>query len=63
MLAALGLESCADTRAGNELFRGLSGGQRRRLSLAVALTKQPSVIFLDEPTTGLDSASCATRAR
>lgn len=59
LLAVTGLTSCQDTRAGGFLFKGLSGGQRRRLSLAVALVKQPRVMVLDEPTSGLDSAAAA----
>ena len=50
LLADTGLEVCQHTKAGNELFKGLSGGQKRRLSLAVALCKSPRVVFLDEPT-------------
>ena len=63
LLHDLGLESCALTIAGNPLIEGvpaLSGGQRRRLSLAVALAKCPSLIFLDEVTSGLDSTSAAS---
>jgi ABC-type multidrug transport system ATPase subunit len=48
----MGLDVCVDTRNAR-----LSGGQRRRLSLGIALLKQPTLLFLDEPTTGLDAAS------
>eukprot|EP00403_Amphidinium_massartii_P011216 CAMPEP_0178424242 /NCGR_PEP_ID=MMETSP0689_2-20121128/28108_1 /TAXON_ID=160604 /ORGANISM="Amphidinium massartii, Strain CS-259" /LENGTH=649 /DNA_ID=CAMNT_0020045871 /DNA_START=81 /DNA_END=2030 /DNA_ORIENTATION=- len=59
IISKMGLDSCKDTRVGNEFVKGLSGGQKRRLSLAVALIKKPDLIFLDEPTSGLDAASAA----
>lgn len=46
--------SCADTNVGDAKVRGISGGEKKRLSLACELIASPSVIFADEPTTGMD---------
>ncbi|KAG5883527.1 hypothetical protein JTB14_019294 [Gonioctena quinquepunctata] len=55
ILITLGLEKTIDTKTA-----GISGGQKKRLSIALELVCNPMVMFLDEPTTGLDSSSCTT---
>mmetsp|Transcript_10000 Transcript_10000/g.16719 ORF Transcript_10000/g.16719 Transcript_10000/m.16719 type:complete len:592 (+) Transcript_10000:240-2015(+) len=60
LVAKMGLDSCADTLVGSQFMKGLSGGQMRRLSLAVILLKKLDVVILDEPTSGLDAASAAS---
>ncbi|RHY21908.1 hypothetical protein DYB32_009677, partial [Aphanomyces invadans] len=55
LVNALGLTTCANTRVGNEMLRGISGGQRRRVSLGEMVTGQAPLLLLDEYTTGLDT--------
>jgi ATP-binding cassette subfamily G (WHITE) protein 2 (SNQ2) len=59
LLHTLRLSHIADSIVGDEGFGGgrISGGERRRLSIGVEIINLPKLIFLDEPTTGLDSAS------
>ena len=54
------LERVGLTEAADRKVKGYSGGMKRRLDLASALVHQPQVLFLDEPTTGLDPASRLT---
>lgn len=55
VLEVLGLVEIADSIVGDELVRGISGGQRKRVNIALELAADPLVLFLDEPTSGLDS--------
>ncbi|XP_072906755.1 ATP-binding cassette sub-family G member 5 isoform X3 [Hemitrygon akajei] len=55
VMLELSLNHVANQVIGGRVFRGISGGERRRVSIAAQLLQDPKVILLDEPTTGLDS--------
>lgn len=55
VISELGLRHVWDTKIGNEESRGVSGGERRRVSIGIQMLLDPSILFLDEPTSGLDS--------
>jgi len=55
MLQSLGLYETKDLKVGNPLEKTISGGQRKRLNIALELIREPSVLFVDEPTSGLSS--------
>lgn len=55
LVESLKLNKAVDTKIGGPLIKGVSGGERKRTSIGVELITDPSLIFLDEPTTGLDS--------
>ena len=57
LIVAFGLQNQAETIVGTPIRKGLSGGQKRRLSIASQLITAPKVLFLDEPTSGLDSTA------
>lgn len=57
ILKAFGLGDQADDLIGTPVRKGISGGQKRRLSVASQLITGPRILFLDEPTSGLDSAA------
>jgi ABC-type multidrug transport system ATPase subunit/ABC-type multidrug transport system permease subunit len=59
----LGLTACAHTLVGDSTCKGISGGQKRRLSMGVELITDPSFLLCDEPTSGLDSVASARLVR
>lgn len=63
ILRDLGLDGVADTKIGSESVRGISGGQRRRVTLARGLVSAASIIFCDEPTSGLSSTDAEVCVR
>ena len=58
LMAAMGITRCAHTIIGDgHSARGLSGGEKRRVSIAVEMVANPRILFLDEPTSGLDASN------
>jgi ABC-type multidrug transport system ATPase subunit len=59
VISELGLLSARDTIIGNAMVRGVSGGERKRVSIGLELLHDPNLVFMDEPTSGLDSFQAA----
>jgi len=57
IIVDLGLQKCENTMIGGVFTKGVSGGEKKRTSIAIDLVTNPKMLFLDEPTTGLDSYS------
>lgn len=57
LLEAFGIQNQAETLVGTPIRKGISGGQKRRVSVASQLITCPRILFLDEPTSGLDSTA------
>ena len=60
VMMKLGLKDCADNLVGNELVKGISGGEKRRVTIAVQILTDPRVLLLDEPTSGLDAFTASS---
>ncbi|CAI0471435.1 unnamed protein product, partial [Linum tenue] len=57
VIESLGLQAVRDSLVGTVEKRGISGGQRKRVNVGIEMVMEPSLLILDEPTTGLDSSS------
>jgi ABC transport system ATP-binding/permease protein len=55
LLASIGLAETRHLKVGSPLDKTISGGQRKRLNISLELIREPSVLFVDEPTSGLSS--------
>lgn len=63
VIRLLGLESCRKVVIGGATRKGISGGERKRVSIGIELLPFPQLLFLDEPTSGLDSVSSLALCR
>jgi len=60
VILKMGLRDCADNLIGSEFLKGISGGEKRRVTIAVQILMEPRILLLDEPTSGLDSFTAAS---
>lgn len=60
VLLKMGLKDCADNLIGSDLIKGISGGEKRRVSIAVQILTDPRILLLDEPTSGLDAFTASS---
>lgn len=60
ILTRMGLKDCANNLIGNELLKGISGGEKRRVTIAVQILTNPRILLLDEPTSGLDAFTASS---
>ncbi len=60
VMLKLGLRDCADNLVGSELVKGISGGEKRRVTIATQILTDPRILLLDEPTSGLDAFTASS---
>ncbi|KAF5379888.1 hypothetical protein D9757_007190 [Collybiopsis confluens] len=60
VIRMMGLSDCADFLIGNEFLKGISGGEKRRVSIAVQVLTEPRILIADEPTSGLDASTASS---
>lgn len=60
VILKMGLKDCADNLIGSEFQKGISGGEKRRVTIAVQILTEPRILLLDEPTSGLDAFTAAS---